>query len=231
MVDFKWRPAVKKEREPVDEKPLNSEQTPEEAQRELKHEVRELVKLVVLFLAIFIVLKSFVIEGYEVQGESMLPTLQENDQILVFKLPHLLSRLGLLGGIEAIKPRDIIVFDSPDSNNKRYVKRVIAEGPPAPRGNVVGAQESAEPHVSVRIAEGRVFVDNHPVQEDYLPKDAMDRRERDPEIQLAPGEYYVLGDNRGVSKDSRSFKAIHDNAIVGKAVLRFWPLSKFGLLK
>ena len=175
------------------------------------------------------------IEGYEVQGESMEPYLESQERILVLKLPHILSQFSAFRGIDAIEAGDIVVFDSPDNPDKRYVKRAIALGPKPRSRKTVDAQSdstghSAENAVLVTFDRGTVYVNNHILDEDYLRSSA--RQSLDVQnIVLGPGEVYVLGDNREVSKDSRSFEAIHDSKIVGKAVLRFWPPQRIGLLK
>jgi signal peptidase I len=201
--------------------------------QELKREVLDFVKLVVWFLVIFLGLRTYVIEGYEVQGPSMQPTLENNERILVLKLPHIVSRWSWFDEFQAIEPGDIVVFDSPDSADKRYVKRVIAHGPKATKGNKVDAEIHDAPtveNVQVRFDRGTVYVNNHRVTEDYIRSEHHDSSGPQ-EITLGPGEYYVLGDNRRVSKDSRSFEAIEDEAIIGKAFLRFWPPSKISLLR
>lgn len=198
----------------------------------IKAEFAELVKMVVWFLVLFFVLKIFVIEGYEVQGPSMEPTLWNNERILVFKLPHKLSRA--FPGYQPIKPGDIVVFERTEDAGKRYVKRVIAEGPPREGGNKVDAQgreEAGPPPVSLRIEKGRVFVNNQRVEESYLPVEIEESFDDSDRADLKAGQYYVMGDHRSVSKDSRVFGAVDDEKMIGKAVLRFWPLSRFGLLK
>lgn len=203
--------------------------------QELKREVLDFVKLVVWFLIIFLGLRQYVIEGYEVQGESMEPTLTDNERILVFKLPHVLSKYSLFSGLNALEPGDIVVFDSPDNSDKRYVKRVIAMGPKERSSRTVGAQSEdtkTDPSQQVLVTydDGDVFVNNQKIEEDYLG--SRSRRTGEPQrLLLNAGEYYVLGDNRAVSKDSRSFNAIADRAIIGKAVIRFWPPSKISLLR
>lgn len=203
------------------------------AQQDVKHELYELVKMVALFLLLFWGIKSFVVEGYEVQGESMTPTLIERERILVFKLPNRLSQFSLFQGMRPVDPGDIVVFDS-DEQHKRYVKRVIAAGPVGEPGNLVNARQRDElapvqPYVHLEYRSGRVFVDDIPLEEEYLPDNQ--RHSRDHIIQdIGPGEYFVMGDHRSVSKDSRSFGPINNKQIVGRAVLRFWPLSKFGFI-
>ncbi|MDZ4860851.1 MAG: signal peptidase I [Candidatus Hydrogenedentes bacterium] len=210
----------------------NTSSAPLDRPANIKGEVTELIKMVVWFLALFFILKVFVIEGYEVQGPSMEPTLQNNERILVFKLPHKISTWW--HGYQPIEAGDIVVFERTEDAGKRYVKRVIAGGLPRIHGNTVDAQvqeDTGPPPVSLRIEEGRVFINNQFIEEDYLPDQKRADFNDSDRADLKRGQYYVMGDNRGVSKDSRAFGAIEDPKIIGKAVFRFWPLSRFGFLK
>ena len=213
----------------------NAENTHKQDRQEIKREIVDFVKLIVWFLVIILGLRTYVVEGYEVQGESMEPNLRSQERILVLKLPHILSQVGFFRSIDAIEPGDIVVFDSPDNPDKRYVKRAIAMGPKAYNRKTVDAGSetntvSAEDSVIVHFDHGTVYVNNHIIEETYLLPEAHQSLDVQ-NLVLGPGDIYVLGDNREVSKDSRSFEAIHDSMIVGKAVLRFWPPQRIGLVK
>lgn len=199
---------------------------PESIGQQARREVIDLVKAVVLFLVLFLLVRSFVLESYPVQGDSMLPTLVEGDRILVFKLPAGLQRLPLLRGIQPLEPGDIVVFDSPVEADRRYVKRVVAVAPES--GRVVRAATGESP-VLVSYVGGELFVNNQRVREDYVVfgEDASPGRHT---VSLSPGHIFVLGDHRKVSRDSRHIGPIGMRYVVGRAVLRFWPLAKFGLL-
>jgi signal peptidase I len=202
------------------------------AKSEVKREITEFVKMVVWFLVLFFVIRGWVIEGYEVQGPSMIPALHDRERILVFKLPHMLSQWGIFSGIEALKEGNIVVFNSTNDPGKRYVKRVIAKGPHRSSNTVDASRQDGDmaDAVHVRVAEGQVYVNNQRVPEEFTNPDDAPSIETYKEVTLGPGEYYVLGDNRNISKDSRYFGAVDDGQVVGRAVLRFWPLSKFGFL-
>ena len=201
----------------------------------MKREIVEFVKMILWFLILFFVITTYVIEGYEVQGDSMIPTLTDRERILVFKLPHNLSRLRLFSALEPLEGGDIVVFYSPDEKSRRYVKRLIAKGPPLRPGNTVEAQKTgvaarAGTPVTVGIDAGEVYVNRKRIQEPYLPESHRAFPDSLDEVTLAPGTYYVMGDNRPVSKDSRRFGPVDDDRIIGKAVLCFWPPHKIRLL-
>ena len=213
------------------------ESTPEAAQpatqpHEIKREIFDFLKMVVYFLLLFVCLRFFVVEGYEVQGPSMEPTLQNGDRILVFKLPHKLAQAGVFDFLTPIHENDIVVFESLEDASKRYVKRVIAMGPRGSRAVRAAPEEDAisENAVSVRIERGVVYVNNQRIDEVYLPADLRFRSSARTTY-LQDNEYYVMGDNRDVSKDSRSFGPIGDHDIIGKAVLRFWPLGRLSWIE
>ncbi|HNR34323.1 MAG TPA: signal peptidase I [Candidatus Hydrogenedentes bacterium] len=201
--------------------------------QEIKREAIEFIKMVVWFLIAFFIVKTYIVEGYEVQGPSMNPTLNDRERILVFKLPHILSQFRIFSGIEALKEGDIVVFDSRNEPNKRYVKRIIARGPKSSASKTASAQahDTPEDAVHVRFDSGSVYVNNRRILEPYLPPGPQSCDDRMPDVSLPPGTYYVLGDNRVVSKDSRSFGPIDDACLVGRAVLCFWPPGKMRFLR
>ncbi len=206
----------------------NETEKRERSRQEAKREVIEFVKMVAVFLVLFLVLREFVIEGYEVEGPSMEPTLRENERILVFKLgQHWPFSLVL-----APDTGDIVVFDSPDDRGKRYVKRVIVVGPEEGGANTVRAGNEAEPEnaVRLRLRETAIYVNDRRIDQAYISEEALSN-EPDREILVGPDEYFVMGDNRNISKDSRNFGTVSGDLVIGQALLRFWPLSRFGLIK
>lgn len=202
--------------------------------REMRKEIGDFVKLIVWFLLLFFFIRIYIIEGYEVQGPSMIPYLNDRERILVLKAPQLLSQFRLFSGIDALDEEDIVVFDSPDEAGKRYVKRMVVEGPRRTPGNKVDAQKQGEDPVGTVLVcfdHGTVYKNNKRLVEEYLEPDQRKTDDPKSEVVLTPGTYYVLGDNRNVSKDSRSFGSIEDAHVVGKAILCFWPPSKIRLLQ
>lgn len=203
--------------------------------QEVKREVVEFVKMIVWFLVLFFIVKTYIVEGYEVQGPSMDPTLKDRERILVLKLPHILSQYRLFNAWEPLQPSDVVIFDSPVETNKRYVKRVIAKGPhQQPATNTVSAQGTfadTTEKVSVQFDHGSVYVNKKRIPELYLPDNQRTDDDSQPELFLGAGDYYVLGDNRAVSKDSRSFGPINDERIIGKALFCFWPPSHIRIIR
>ena len=121
------------------------------------------------------------------------------------------------------------MFKSPDTQDQRYVNRIIGQGKKSDSGTV-DARTSISDTVRIQYDRGKVYVNNHRIEEPYLAEHNRTSNVQH-EVELGPDEIYVLGDNREISKDSRSFDAIQDDAIIGRAVLRFWPPRKFSLIR
>jgi signal peptidase I len=148
----------------------------------------------------------FIYQPVKVEGTSMMPGLTDQERIFINKFTY---RFGL-GSIER---GDTVVFEFPQDTSKSYIKRVI--GLPGDR---------------VRIERGQVFVNDQPLQEDYVEADFRDEVSR-PELLVDPDEYYVLGDHRNSSSDSRVWGTVPRKYIYGKAVFCYWPLNKMGRLR
>ncbi len=148
-----------------------------------------------------IIIVVFFYQPVKVEGTSMLPELVDQERIFVNKF---------LYRIDQIERGDIVVFWYPLDSTKSYIKRVV--GLP---GDVVD------------VREGDVHVNGQLLNEDYVPLNFFDRRSFSP-VYIEPGHYYVLGDHRNQSNDSRMWGLVPDENIYGKAVFRYWPVNKMG---
>lgn len=194
-------------------------------------EIISITKFLLLFAFCIWFIHSFIIEGYEVCGPSMKGTLDDGDRIIVFKLPCVLRQFPLPERWK-IHEGDIIVFEGKGEDNRRYVKRVIAMLPSDASRKLVNASDNTSQELiqkKVEYSKSRVYVNNNLIDEPYLNAEYKNSDEEDM-VFLHSGEYYVLGDNRRISKDSRYFGPIKEEQIVGKAIFRFWPLNKIGWL-
>jgi len=204
-----------------------------DANQALRREAWHFARVIICVLVAVSLLKAFVVESCPVHGPSMLPLLHENERILVLKLPTTLSRLPGFGWLSPARQNDLVVFASAEENNKHYIKRVIAMGPERPAGAVNAATQDAKGNpidaVHVLYDHGKVYINNHLLDEPYL----LETERNSPivhEAWLDAGQYYVMGDHRSVSKDTRRLGPIQREQIVGRAFFRFWPLSKLGFL-
>jgi signal peptidase I len=154
-----------------------------------------------IIVSLFIIL--FVYQPVKVEGGSMEPGLEDQERIFINKLVYRL---------EAIGRGDIIVFRYPRDPSKNFIKRVIAI-----------------PGDRIRVTHGRVYLNGQLTREPYVPELYQDSISY-AEITVPPDSYFVMGDHRTMSKDSRDFGPVARDLIYGKAVFGYWPVDRMGVL-
>jgi signal peptidase I len=159
------------------------------------------VSITVLF-CFFIV--TFVAQPVRVQGASMQPRIEDNERILVNKFIY---------RFQGIERGDVVVFYYPRDPSVSYIKRVIGL-----------------PGDLVEMRGGAVYVNGAPIAEPYLLPDYRDRYDM-PGIAVERGHYFVMGDHRSSSMDSRSFGPVPEKYIYGKASFCVWPIAKTGRVR
>ena len=140
---------------------------------------------------------TFGIQVARVEGQSMAPTLANQDRLIVNKFAYVIG---------SPRPGDVVMLYYPVDPDKSFVKRVIAE-----EGD------------TVKIEDGRVYVNNEALADDFVAPEYRSHDDRDP-IVIRPGYYYVLGDHRNNSSDSRDWGEVPKKYIIGKVQLRWWPI-------
>ena len=186
---------------------------------------RELPILIVIALALAVVLKMTVVQAFYIPSSSMEDTLQINDRVVVSKLSY---RIG------DVERGDVIVFDDPrritgstDESVVGAVLRNVAEslGISTPESEFI-KRVVALPGEAIAIRDGLVFVNGAPLDEPYMLFDP-DAADFGPET-VPEGHVFVMGDNRGSSRDSRVFGPVDVDDIVGRAFSVIWPPSNWG---
>lgn len=152
-----------------------------------------------LLVSIFII--TFLYQPVKVEGTSMLPQLEDQDRLFINKFAY---------HFEKIERGDVVVFYYPRDTRKSYIKRVIAL-----------------PGDDLRIDDGRVYVNGVRLKEPYVPRQYRDDRSLD-EMVIPPEEYFVMGDHRSISSDSRDFGPVPRKLIYGKASFIYWPAADVG---
>ena len=168
----------------------------------LLHWARDLVFSVVL--AVIVIL--FLYQPVKVEGTSMMPTLDDQERIFINKFVYRLH----FGKIDR---GDTVVFWFPGDPTKSYIKRVIAV-----------------PGDRVEVNQGAVIVNGQALVENYVPEEYRDQSSMT-ERKVPQDEYFVLGDHRSSSNDSRAWGMVPRRYIYGKAVFIYWPLDKMGVLR
>jgi signal peptidase I len=178
---------------------------PEEASRNnLWAEGRLLLRDLVFALMFAALVVVFVVQPVKVEGTSMLPRLHDGERIFVNKLIY----YDEFRWAPKVDRGDIVVFWFPDDPSKSYIKRVIGL-----------------PGETVEVREGQVRINGSLLAETYLdPKSNLSPRSQAP-VYVKPNYYFVMGDNRDNSSDSRSWGLVPKKYIYGKALLRYWPPS------
>jgi signal peptidase I len=178
-------------------------QIPEPSTPGILAEFRGWLKDILLAVVIAFLMVVFLYQPVKVEGTSMQPELLDQERIFVNKFVY---------HFEEIHRSDIVVFWYPKDPSKSFIKRVL--GVP---GDVVS------------IREGQVYINGQLVEERYVPQGYQDV-DSYPPVRVREGYYYVLGDHRNASNDSRSWGLVPRKYIYGKAVFRYWPVEKAGFL-
>lgn len=172
----------------------------------VKEIVSWIIYLVILFAVAWLLLR-YVGEQTQVSGESMYPTLCDGDNLVVDKVSYHFTDPGRF---------DIIVFPFQYQKDTFYIKRIIGL-----------------PGETVQISDGKIYINGRILEEDFGYEEIKNPGLASSPITLGQDEYFVLGDNRNNSTDSRepSVGNVSRDLIIGRALFRFWPLSGFGFLE
>jgi signal peptidase I len=171
----------------------------------------ELVKIVIISLAIIIPIRYYLIQPFYVKGASMEPSFYDREYLIIDEISYRFNQP---------QRGDIVVFKYPRDPQEYFIKRVIGL-----------------PGEKIKIIDGNITIYNQEnpggvvLSESYLDASLKTYSSNEDEITLQPDEYYVLGDNRNASKDSRSFGPVNKSFIVGKVLFRGWPISRAEVFK
>jgi signal peptidase I len=165
----------------------------------------EWVAIVIAALAVAFVVKTFLIQAFFIPSASMFPTLQDQDRVLVNKLSY---------RIHEVNRGDLVVFGRPPAEPATGINELVKR--------VVGLEGE---EVSAR--NGVVLIDGRPLREPYL--EGVPTADMAP-VRVPEGHVFVMGDNRGNSRDSRFFGPVDERLIVGRAFVKVWPVGDIGLL-
>ena len=159
-------------------------------------------------MVVSIVVSAFIIiflyQPVRVEGTSMLPMLEDQDRLFINKMAYKLGE---------IHRGDVVVFLYPHDHTKSYIKRVIAL-----------------PGDDLRIDHGQVYVNGSAIAEKYVPERFTDDRSQ-PGLVVPDNEYFVMGDHRSISSDSRDFGPVERDLIYGKAAFVYWPMDQAGVVR
>lgn len=178
----------------------------------------EIVKIFILAVVVIVPIRVFLFQPFFVQGASMEPNFEDGQYLIINEFGYKETDLKFfkVDSFKEIKRGEVIVFRYPLNPSQFFIKRVI--GLPGER---------------IKVEKGDVFIYNeiHPeglkLEEDYLPKDLITKGDND--YQIKNDEYFVMGDNRGHSSDSRVWGPIKNSNIVGRVLLRAWPINKMDI--
>jgi signal peptidase I len=174
-------------------------------------EIKSITRDIIFAAVMAVLIVVFVVQPVKVEGTSMQPRLENEERIFVNKFKY---------NFDAIQRGDIIVFWYPDDPTKSFIKRVI--GLPGEAIDMDGL--------------GRVTINGVPLDESYLaPERNQMARNRWASVRedwksIKPHYYFVMGDNRDASNDSRSWGWVPEKYVYGKAMFRYWPLQRMGSL-
>lgn len=147
---------------------------------------------------------TFLYQPVRVEGTSMLPRLEDRDRLFINKFVYHLSAIGR---------GDVVVFHYPRDPEKSYIKRVVAL-----------------PGDRLRIDHGVVYLNGTQQDEPYVPDEFRDSRSM-AEMVIPPGSYFMMGDHRSISSDSREFGPVERSLIYGKAAFVYWPTRDAGVVR
>ncbi len=183
---------------------IDALQTPTPVPSRVPHGIRLWVRDLLISAAASIFIITFLYQPVRVEGTSMLPRLEDEDRLFINKFVYHVS---------AIERGDVVVFRYPRDQEKSYIKRVIAL-----------------PGDRLRIDHGTVWLNGKPQREDYVPEEYRDS-ESVAEMVIPPDNYYMMGDHRCISWDSRKFGPVERSLIYGKAVFVMWPARDAGVVR
>jgi len=196
---------------PADDRDIEVQQLKRESRQGLWSESLKLLRDVFLIIVVFILFGVFVAQPVVVEGTSMVPQLHDGERLLVNKLIYYKLQSVSWGHIER---GDIVVFWFPNDPDKSYVKRVIGL-----------------PGEMVEIRSGRVYIDGQELNEAYLDTEHNKSLPSFSPKKIDPHHYFVMGDNRDNSSDSRYWGLVPEKYIYGKAFFRYWQPGNIGFLE
>ncbi len=168
--------------------------------------VWEITKVVCVSLVIILPVRYYLIQPFYVKGASMEPNFHDHEYLIIDEISY---------RFKTPERGQVIVFRYPRNPQEYFIKRIIAL-----------------PGESVLIKEGKINIYNEAnpsgftINEKYLPDNLLTDSQNETPVKVGENEYFVLGDNRNASKDSRSFGAVDKNFVIGKVLFRGWPLNE-----